>query len=648
MTITVRCQTDKTSFKLGMVMHNLQRSPGITANYSSPVGKKCVASELTRNLMWESGWLAADFITGGALFPEEIHPSASADFGPPEEILYRIDRDLYRHGDRLSAVHTALQILKHRQTSRPPSNEKNCSHHNFHGDVTVRGEYWSIPFTTPKTAYGVTYKVPDWAPPDILLYSESTGWTRTGYTSAKSVYRTTLTEMVDACRDCASSDGLLYSDSYTSDNVWQTTQKVFVPTLTLGIKSFTLSWPVSIRQYAAYTGGAPSLNYVDADLVIRFKGEILNLGGPGPIPARTDLNSRPYMIVRQICESPSLHYGPDATQNLKDRWESHDPHDLAFSQSIAKILAGPSNEGVGVSADHIVKLTKEFHAPIGVKIDIGHLWPATYYSTADAIKQADECMLDVNHYETLSELGELRELLPTVQPLVEVFNDLKSRQFLAAGGKLADAVSDYYLKWSFGQRPTLEASLEIAEKYDRILSSWNDLSSGVTEANTMYGAFTYDFPEGQYGLNNPRLIARSKVIVRPSRAAPLVNLLGLQRLGLKPGLSAAWDLVPMSWLYDWAVNLGDRFEAIDDRVMVMLTEFHYLVHSIRVEGEIPDTYWSSRLPSGVVVEPPIQYRFFSRSASVIQPALKHSKFDFSAPPDPPPGIAAAFMWKTFT
>jgi hypothetical protein len=111
-------------------------------------------------------------------------------------------------------------------------------------------------------------------------------------------------------------------------------------------------------------------------------------------------------------------------------------------------------------------------------------------------------------------------------------------------------------------------------------------------------------------------------------------MMGGYAMGIFPSLSALWDLVPFSFVIDWASNMDDRIEELDHQFLFLCCRVHYCVHSYKVYTEIDE----DRLEEYNLIprdrnDPPY-FVYYKREISRYAPSLKESKYDFLQPSGP--------------
>lgn len=274
------------------------------------------------------------------------------------------------------------------------------------------------------------------------------------------------------------------------------------------------------------------------------------------------------------------------------------------------------------------------------------LLPATFYSTASAVDNFTD-VLSANNVENLVQASGLLQILPDIGMVLNIIKDVKNLRLLSAGASIADLWSDLQLKWDYGAKPLISDVKEFSDKYGALTRRLNGLD--IFGHHVVNGVFKYTLPDEFTGYGPSKLIVRTKVDFHFNHFTFLTSFLGGKAVGLVPDLSSLWDLVPFSFVVDWFTNLGERFEDIDDALVLFLMPCNYCVHSITVLSDFSDVEMEqlqigSTNFRGSVGHPGIkEYR---RIISKILPNLRESKYDFRQVDHPPSlATAGAFIYK---
>jgi hypothetical protein len=159
--------------------------------------------------------------------------------------------------------------------------------------------------------------------------------------------------------------------------------------------------------------------------------------------------------------------------------------------------------------------------------------------------------------QTLNEMSRLASRLFRAYTAVKhgnlkgVFAPLGIRKTDIVTGK---AASDYWLQWQYGWKPLIidlhdayGAVSDAFEQYEMLLHARS--SAKFEAANSTNG----EFDESH--------ITNEKCLTRIDARIECTRLRGASQLGLVNPLSVVWELVPFSFLIDWAMPIGNVLEA---------------------------------------------------------------------------------------
>lgn len=239
------------------------------------------------------------------------------------------------------------------------------------------------------------------------------------------------------------------------------------------------------------------------------------------------------------------------------------------------------------------------------------------YAAADAVTRYD---ISSNFVESLPDLPSLLKV-PAV--LASIGGDTRAilRGDLSRIGSLARNLSEGYLSYIYGVSPTANDVRNLARVVQR------EISARVDESEVLYGTFRYEFDENPIGSGTLSLVSRSKVVL--NGLSSLANLLLASRsVGVGLTLSNLWDLVPFSFVADWFVNLGDRFQDIDDSVLLATLSPTYFVNSFTVRYSLSDIE-KSRYGLQLSCDP--WFQVYMREVSRYTPVPRDTSIDWRAP-----------------
>jgi hypothetical protein len=139
--------------------------------------------------------------------------------------------------------------------------------------------------------------------------------------------------------------------------------------------------------------------------------------------------------------------------------------------------------------------------------------------------------------------------------------------------------------------------------------------------------------------------ARSKVVARIHPDSLLAAVLPLKSFGVLPTLSAIWDLIPWSFLIDWATDNGSRLDAVDTSAIFLSLDIAYCVHSLTFIYEFneDDQYLNNfTVPQGSSAGYKLYERFSTREPPILTPTRLPV---FNEPGIPNFGTAGALAWQ---
>lgn len=272
--------------------------------------------------------------------------------------------------------------------------------------------------------------------------------------------------------------------------------------------------------------------------------------------------------------------------------------------------------------------------------------PSSFYAVHNAVSNYIEIM-KTNYLETLAEIGDVLELAPDYAKLGRAAVSLYNGHYGKGLGDLGDFLSASYLQKKFGWDPLVASAREILDKAEHALERIRTLHA----PQSLHGKFTYTFPEGTFGYKHVTLVTRAKVRIKFDESSWLLALMGPRVIGLLPSLSSLWDIVPMSFIYDWFTNLGNRLSAVDEAVSLLAFRVPMCVYSYTVYAHLDDELLSEfqlKAENPDVVEDRPQLKFYQREISHMKPTLGTSRFDFLAPdPRLDIGVVGSLLWQAF-
>lgn len=206
-------------------------------------------------------------------------------------------------------------------------------------------------------------------------------------------------------------------------------------------------------------------------------------------------------------------------------------------------------------------------------------------------------------YDLLTEIAELPE---TLKYLISLLKDFASaykavrkkeveikklfaskKQTKRTARELADALASLWLQFRYALSPigySIEDIINTLEEYKRVFAKYRDkvtLSPDV------------DAPDGYVVVNNSLSLTHRCIIKRSFSPEDIVDAL-LSILKLNP-LSTAYELIPLSFVLDWFVNIGDYITSMTNTISY---EQQASCYSWKLEGKITLRKVVPGLPDG--------------------------------------------------
>jgi hypothetical protein len=271
--------------------------------------------------------------------------------------------------------------------------------------------------------------------------------------------------------------------------------------------------------------------------------------------------------------------------------------------------------------------------------DLPNLRPAARISFADAMSKYDT-IIQSNHLETLSEIGEIFVLLPSLADIVTIKKKLQAFDIIGTIDAIIDFITGTYLLYKFGTQPTIDGAVEALAKSQSVLER---LKRPEFEGGVTYGQFKYDFPEGTYGFKTVSLEVRSKIVLGPTASSLAATLAATGAMGVQPTTSNFWGVVPFSFAVNWPTGLGTQFESIDAFIKAYVYDVKYCVHSYKVIAEVDESKLTAH---DLVSVEPVTLSCYIREVSVFPPPPRSSNHKFELPPyDPDSGIVGSLVYQ---
>jgi hypothetical protein len=279
----------------------------------------------------------------------------------------------------------------------------------------------------------------------------------------------------------------------------------------------------------------------------------------------------------------------------------------------------------------------------------GSIIASAFQSTSNALEVL-EGGLNTNLIEQLSQLSDIADYLPRLHQALAIVRTLKRGDLPKTIGQTIDLVAELRLKFAFQYAPDFDF---LTTELPRIGTVAGQLFRQGTDVVVARGVFRYDFQPGEFGREFSSLETRTKVVAKRDNDSVLAKVLGIDALGLLPSGANAWDLVPLSFVLDWFVDIRSRIRDLEAAVVMVALGPSYYCHSFRVVSPISDQEMelmrvrSQSLRDFGLRSPELVW--YTRHISRQVPPPRLGKYDFRMPSRLPSwATAGALGWKLLT
>jgi hypothetical protein len=231
-------------------------------------------------------------------------------------------------------------------------------------------------------------------------------------------------------------------------------------------------------------------------------------------------------------------------------------------------------------------------------------------------------VIETNHLETLAEAKDIAGLLKPLEILKRWAGIAKGKP--ASLKQMLDDLTSLKLLYSFMIEPSWKAAHELQDKIEEVRERF---TGGGIPVSVAHGSITKTVDLGE-PFTSVRLVAHSKLVGSLGAESFLANMLGVKAAGLFPSLSSFWDVVPLSFIADWGLNLDDRLELMDNQMFALAFDWCYAVHSFSLEWTVPPYVLELY---NLVADPEVTLRTYVREKSAYYPSLRESVFDWHSP-----------------
>lgn len=259
---------------------------------------------------------------------------------------------------------------------------------------------------------------------------------------------------------------------------------------------------------------------------------------------------------------------------------------------------------------------------------------SAYFSTSDALDSLN-ISVQTNLLEPIAEIRDLLKIFPDLPRVFRLIRNARRGNLVTTAGDLLKLGSSEYLRFIFGTAPTLSV---IGTDLPRLVEVLDVLSKlDPSDHLVAYGTFSHQIPKDILGFD-AELVSKSKVVLANYPSDPLRSILQLNSLGILPKGSNLWDLVPMSFVLDWFLNVGGLMSVIENSSVLSLMSINYIVHSYTVKHMLTDEEVEDMGLTRFSAES--HHRLFRREVSRVLPPLRASRFDYLVPTRQPPWLTA--------
>jgi hypothetical protein len=214
---------------------------------------------------------------------------------------------------------------------------------------------------------------------------------------------------------------------------------------------------------------------------------------------------------------------------------------------------------------------------------VGDAWALSALSLTDAIETSG-AEFEINTVEYVTELNSVFGLVDAGR-LISTLPSIASRvPGLSLIAKILHVLSDATLIYSFALAPAVSDIEKITAKASAFRHRY--LSGGTFGKLSLRGKYVTDLDLP--GFDNVKLTVRCTCEGEIPPDSLLSSVLPLRAIGLYPGLSTIWEVIPYSFLIDGLFNIGNLLESVDTRMTVCAFDVKYSVVSVLYEWIIPE------------------------------------------------------------
>jgi hypothetical protein len=319
--------------------------------------------------------------------------------------------------------------------------------------------------------------------------------------------------------------------------------------------------------------------------------------------------------------------------------------DLGFAYLLSEPRQGDDDGFSGPNFDDFRKRSYTLRLQKAVEEVSGDIRYSSFLSTNDAMNEVTHS-LNTDMWQTISKLGSLSGQIPEISLAFKSLISLVSGHSIDSIKEALDILTQIRLQHQFQWRPEFDLLTKQLPEISKVVSAIDKLSR--TEDVVCRGTFHFDFPKGEFGREESRLVTRSRLVVGRNSFASLTNLLDLRALGVLPSPSVGWDLIPFSFVVNWFSGIGARIRDLETSAFVLSVDIKVFTHSYLITSPLLDDelalsgFSHSALPGS---EPPM-IRFYVREVSRHVPRIGVGRYDFRLPTRLPDwATAGSLAWQ---
>jgi len=626
----------------GVFLAGLHRPPstlprGIGAGYSpSPL----------ENLL-DHGWLSVPAMDARAFYgisPSMVTQTHAAEWGLLEEPAYRGVSDWQNYAFPLGEMfHRGLASYP----SNVPSGDNQVKILKIKGHLRPAGTGLYTVYDQDLPYYGETLRISSKYIPNLGIpcYVNTSGTTFPGVTVGVAYYRPawgnviTLLDQFAAMFD-GHTAGYDIDDPLGGPPLWCNGDFISNTGCGSSKPKFNVGERFLDVSYVGFRYGAWGLRY---DRNIRY--EILDdlpthsgynvYGGETTLRLRVTYTDRSTYCVLANNEDP-IHpvYKPDGEEELSV-W--------SIETSVPGRGPGwqvPTSTSFDIDDD---ELSKQVHgllrdidsslSPLGPDIRAGAL-----LSTKDAVEKMKE---ESNWFEALAELPEIAalisgplELIGSLGSALLALDPRSWRSLALLLGVLADLLSSGILLFSFGIKPTLQDSENLAQAAQRARLVAGLVARGFTARGKH--SIVLNFDDVPF-----KLTIRSKVRFPPPTTEAFVEAFRLDNQGGLFTAKRGWNALPFTFIIDYGLGMGERFSAIETYIFCCMMNALNFTHSFLLETDKFPT------PAGYEVrDGALKLSYYVREISACIPdPTRSSRFNFLPPRRPSIAVLLSLLFQ---